>query len=284
MNSPRPTLYERINAIRNDPHYAGRLGLPTQLTFLPGGSDGNRLIQKRDSSFESPPGAVLRVIAQISRKNHTLLPHGTYNPAYKFNGEDVTKAKLRFHLVQPRDLGFASAEFNTFVENLAAIHDNDLSFSPHKMLRPFESDKGVTVLHQLVIPRGDDDDDDDSDIDIENGGGNFPPNEPALDNPFSFEGWPVSPDGEWRRELDSVKDTHDIYPLQAYSYKGELIRPSDYTRKLAGAIVDLSFTLVHYNFGKSSRMCLYMTELHVLVPPKPLPGSPVSTRRGVIRR
>lgn len=104
---------------------------------------------------------------------------------------------------------------------------------------------------------------------------------------FTFEGWPVNPSGEWRKELDSFKDTHDIYPMQAYTQNGKLMRPSEYAKKLPGAIVDLSFTLTHFDFvkkmGGSSRLTLYMTELHVLVPPVPLPGSPVS-RKGIVSR
>ena len=106
----------------------------------------------------------------------------------------------------------------------------------------------------------------------------------AFRNPFSFEGWPVKPDSEWRKELDNVKETHDIYPMQAFGRDGELIHPSSYVKKLPGAIVDLSFTIIHYDFDKSSRMCLHMTELRVLVAPPPLPGSVRSTKNGIIRK
>lgn len=106
--------------------------------------------------MEAPPAAVLRIIAQISRLNHSLHPQGTYNPPHKLGNEDVRKAKLRFHINAPRDMGFASVEFNTFIENLQAIHDKDVDpvkFPNVKMHQPFglEDNKGVTVLHPLVV-------------------------------------------------------------------------------------------------------------------------------------
>ncbi|KLO15709.1 hypothetical protein SCHPADRAFT_938548 [Schizopora paradoxa] len=312
MSILRYCRQERIEEVRNDPHYIGRVGLASQLTFVEGGDEGNRLILKSDAASDEPSGAVLRVIGKISRTKHSLRPQGTYNPPKKLKGDNVTKAKLRFLLEPAEDFKSVSldADFDNFLENLIAIHNDDLKGSkPPTVQRPFDKKKGVTVMHNLVIvrppsfhlvsdfidgqnpgcqnlstkPRQDEGDMINSDIDEdEDEDANITPN--ILNNSISIENWPVAPDSLWRKELESVKNTHDIFPLQAFNSKGELIHPSDYVRKLAGAVVDMSFTLVHYNFAKVSRMCVFVTEIRVLVSPKPLPGSVTSTRRGIIRK
>ncbi|KLO15708.1 hypothetical protein SCHPADRAFT_253161 [Schizopora paradoxa] len=320
MTPLHPSLSKRIEEVRNDPLYAGRAGLSSKLAFFDGGNEGNRLILAEEAASASPSGASLRIIGQISRGDHFLQPTGTYMPAHKSKDEDdVTKAKLRFHLHRPRDFGDVSDEYDTFLANLALIHEEDVgkpTQKPKSIHRPSDNVKGITVLHQLVIPREDEDDVDDGDSQYETSSDhgsdaaaminstdctsfrsllglawpwiasfiNLTRSAVAFRSPFSFEGWPVKPDSEWRKELDSVKETHDIYPMQAFGRDGELIHPSNYAKKLPGAIVDLSFTIIHYDFDKSSRMCLYLTKLRVLVAPQPLPGSVRSTKNGIIRK
>ena len=150
-----PSLSKRIEAVRNDPLYAGRAGVPSLLAFYDGGNEGNRLILAKDSASAAPSGATLRIIGQISRRDHSLQPNGTYNPAHKIKDEDnVTKAKLRFHLLRPMDFGDASVEFDTFTKNLAEIHKKDVGDrEPQSTHRLTDNAKGITVLHQLVIVR-----------------------------------------------------------------------------------------------------------------------------------
>ena len=145
---------DRIEAIRSDPLYAGRVGLASELTFIDGGEEGNRLILKKHSTSEDPPGAILRVVGKISRSKHSLRPQGTYNPPKKLDGDNVKKAKLRFLLQPPKDLGFAPGDFKTFIKNLTAIQNDDLKGSrPPTTHRPFDDENNVTVMHKLVIVR-----------------------------------------------------------------------------------------------------------------------------------
>ncbi|KLO15707.1 hypothetical protein SCHPADRAFT_253098 [Schizopora paradoxa] len=292
----RSPLSNRIDMIKNDPLYAGHADLSPRVGFFKGGNDGDRLILKDSSaSDETPPGAVLRIIGQISRSKHYLRPKGTYN------GGDVKNARLRFNLLPPKGRGLdkllSPVEFDTFIENLKTIHNDNAEGveQPGKEIHlPFDVKEGVTVFHQLIIPREDESDDGD---DIKDEDGNVQlcsianSRDPATvvstesaSGPFSLEGWPVESDGDWRKKMNSSKDTHVIYPMQAFTYEGKLIHPLEYMKKLPDAVVDLSFSLVHYDFDKSSRVCLYMTELHVIVPPEPLPGYPRSTKRGLVRK
>lgn len=61
--------------------------------------------------------------------------------------------------------------------------------------------------------------------------------------------------------------------MPAFDVDGNRILPADYEKKLPGAIVDLAFTLVHFDFTRSSRLCLYLTRLQIL-PQAPLPENP----------
>jgi hypothetical protein len=46
--------------------------------------------------------------------------------------------------------------------------------------------------------------------------------------------------------LDAIKSSHNVRQLPAYDIRGNLIRPFDYEEKLAGAIVRVCFSIVHY--------------------------------------
>lgn len=298
MAAPNP-LAEHIAAVRNDPQFAARRTLPSELIFVKGGVEGNRLILKRDSASKTPPPAVLRIIGQITRSRHALRPSGTYSPTNRTGGENVTKAKLRFVINAPNDEHFSECidDYDQFIQNLRAIHNSDVDSSKSPtMFRPIADSDDVTVLHPLVVPYGDecadprvgDAEPDTGDAEVDTIASQ---EETAFPDACTFEGWPVDPNGEWRRELNTFKETHDINPMRAFDVNGKLILPLDYARRLVDAIVDLSFTLIHYNFVQdvkwrpgSSRMCLYLAELHVLVPPTPLPTIYPSPVKKIIKR
>lgn len=72
----------------------------------------------------------------------------------------------------------------------------------------------------------------------------------SLPREFTIEAWPVESEAA-RKELQAIKAaaTHDIIPLPAYDVNGKLIRPQDYRHLLAGAVVEVHFTLTHWTIA-----------------------------------
>jgi hypothetical protein len=69
--------------------------------------------------------------------------------------------------------------------------------------------------------------------------------------------------------LSSIKDTHTIQPLPAFDINGNRIPPTEYERKLAGAIVEVHFALLYHHIKKSNRISFNAEarEINILHPP-----------------
>jgi hypothetical protein len=104
---------------------------------------------------------------------------------------------------------------------------------------------------------------------------------------FSIKEWPTHyPEAqEALRKIDADK-SHRIIPVPAYDTKGKVIEPSQYRIALQGALVELYFTLKHYDIvGKKNQQGtnVYVADISsitVLIPPKPKtpPTSPRKRR------
>lgn len=61
---------------------------------------------------------------------------------------------------------------------------------------------------------------------------------------ISIEDWPVPSSNQ--AYLDEINNSHDVQQIPAYDIRGDPIHPLQYEEKLAGAIVRVCFTIVHY--------------------------------------
>lgn len=86
--------------------------------------------------------------------------------------------------------------------------------------------------------------------------------------------------GQWRAELNSVKETHDIALLAAFTSladDAELIKPMDYKKVLPGCVVLVFLTFVNHKFGpKKCTLVAQIDELFVLAPPMEIRAAPSS--------
>ena len=77
--------------------------------------------------------------------------------------------------------------------------------------------------------------------------------------------WPVTPANEL--ELNSIKHSHYVQPLQAYDIRGNLIEPFLYEEKLAGAIARVCFTIVHYPIKQKHIFNALVRDITIIRPP-----------------
>lgn len=95
-------------------------------------------------------------------------------------------------------------------------------------------------------------------------------------------GWPAEHD-EARKALKEMISTHRVRPLQAFDVKAQIIKPSEYRKRLQGAMVLAGFTVTHYSIGaKHDKEAIdtYVADIafiRVLIPPQPT--APVTPKR-----
>lgn len=82
---------------------------------------------------------------------------------------------------------------------------------------------------------------------------------------FTIYNWPVNVNNELH--LDDLKSTHNVRQLPAYDIRGNLINPSEYEEKLAGAIARVCFTLVHFTIKQKHVFNALVKDITILRPP-----------------
>lgn len=80
-----------------------------------------------------------------------------------------------------------------------------------------------------------------------------------------MDNWPVTATNE--TYLDTIKLTHDVHQIPAYDVKGNLIHPSEYENKLAGAIARICFSIVHYDIKQKHVFNAVVRDITILRPP-----------------
>lgn len=82
---------------------------------------------------------------------------------------------------------------------------------------------------------------------------------------FSIDNWPVSLSNE--PYLEEIKTSHIVQPLPAYDIRGDIISPLEYEEKLAGAIVRVCFSFVHFQIKQKHIFNALARDITVLRPP-----------------
>ncbi|KAJ6559052.1 hypothetical protein DFH09DRAFT_1364842 [Mycena vulgaris] len=106
-------------------------------------------------------------------------------------------------------------------------------------------------------------------------------NDDEVPPEFTIGQWPVI-SGEARKALAEMKSTHRAIRLVAYDVHGYIIPPSHYETQLPGALVQIKFTLSHWNIKQkaSDVFCADIWHIRILVPSLPtLPPSSPSKRK-----
>ena len=79
--------------------------------------------------------------------------------------------------------------------------------------------------------------------------------------------WPVSSINQ--SYLDDIKATHVVHRIPAYDIRNQIIAPDKYQDKLAGSIVEVYFSLVHFFIRQSQKNIFnaVVRDITVLRPP-----------------
>lgn len=100
---------------------------------------------------------------------------------------------------------------------------------------------------------------------------------------LTIQGWPAT-SGFKERALD-CETTHSIVPLPAYDLDGEIIHPTQYERKLPGAIVEAVFHLVSYCInGTRNVLVLEMQALKILIAGVPMQSAAEKRRLDLVNQ
>lgn len=94
---------------------------------------------------------------------------------------------------------------------------------------------------------------------------------------FTIQEWPAEHD-EARKALKEMVATHRVCPLQAFDIKSQIIKPTEYRKRLQGAMVFIGFTMTHYSIARKPEqqreaVDSYTADIvfvRVLVPPNPI--------------
>ncbi|GJF00152.1 hypothetical protein PsYK624_164310 [Phanerochaete sordida] len=111
------------------------------------------------------------------------------------------------------------------------------------------------------------------------------PTDTGMPFEFTLQGWLPTPNSQiCNNELQDlkVKKTHNVNPLPAYMYDGNLIHPRNYQTELRDALVLVYMTFTHWYFGPSKTNTdgasdtynADIINMKVLAPPRPRPAGP----------
>ena len=82
---------------------------------------------------------------------------------------------------------------------------------------------------------------------------------------YTINNWPVSPANNIA--LEDIKSSHDVQQIPAYDIHGNLISPSDYEEKLAGAIAHICLSINHFLIKPKHVFNTAVKDITIMRPP-----------------
>ena len=67
--------------------------------------------------------------------------------------------------------------------------------------------------------------------------------------------------------LDAIKSSHEVRPIPAYDVKGNLITPTEYEEKIAGATAHVCFAIVHFLIRQKHVYNAVVRDITIMRPP-----------------
>jgi hypothetical protein len=268
-------------------HYAADNNLSSQYEFVFNKDvKGYMLVPKEDNSKISE--FILAGVFEVDARNFFMTSDGKWNQSNAFGTRfDQVKPACRLLPVQrDKDFSFSADDFPTIITNIHAIENlanprktrdthsiiveevghpplirlthhlfivrhlslhSIISFSYHPNLKKKEKNK---------IEKDDD------------GITMFLPSSSytkSLSLEYTIHDWPVSEANEVH--LDAIKASHDVQQLPTYDVKNNLIHPSDYEEKIAGAIARVCFSIIHFNIKQRHIFNAIVKDITILRPP-----------------
>lgn len=262
-------------------HYLGEKNLTSLCEFTYNNTlKGDVLVPKDMNTNDSLQEFILTGVFQIDGRNFFMTSDGKWNPNNPIGTRfDQAKGICHISSVQ-RDPEFSifSNDFPSLINNLRAIeHLTNPRKSPETNSVIIGDSSGIKLTHHLfvVIPPfflttlhsffflKEKNQDLDSDL--------------TNSSDISIEDWPVQPSNQ--PYLDEIKNSHNVQQIPAYDIRGDPIHPLQYEEKLAGAIVRVCFTMVHYLIKQKHIYNAIPHDITVLRPPTKISSPKTSLKR-----
>ncbi|KAI6142611.1 hypothetical protein BKA82DRAFT_108976, partial [Pisolithus tinctorius] len=223
---------------------------------------------------------ILSGIFEIDCQGFFMGPEGSFFPSNAYNKEFVdTKLMCNLIAVQRDSIyGASRQDFPAIVANLQAIEKLILLRKGETILscvRETRRQACIHLSHMLFV----------SETKFQPKDTNTDP-ETAIDDgelrsqvtEMRTTDWPVQE--RLKGALTQAAETHNISPLPVFDLNGESIDPTDYIRKLSGAIVRVRFALVHYSIGGDKKSVFMAVVRDMVVLREPVAGPQNPLKRG----
>ncbi|KIN98993.1 hypothetical protein M404DRAFT_156312 [Pisolithus tinctorius Marx 270] len=247
-----------------------------------GGPSGDVAVVK--GSGDDIVEMILSGIFEIDRQGFFMGPEGGFFPSNAFNKEFVD-TKLSCNLIAVRRdsvYGASRHDFPAVVANLRALEKLIPSRKGETVLSCVREARGqvcIRLNHTLFVTNLQTKNmNTDPETAVDDGGLRLML---TLSTEMRTTDWPVQE--RLKGALARAAETHNISPLPVFDLHGESIDPSDYTRKLSGAIVRARFALMHYSIGgdKKSVFMAVVRDMVVLREPVAAPVNPLKRGCGI---
>ncbi|KAJ3564656.1 hypothetical protein NP233_g8151 [Leucocoprinus birnbaumii] len=226
------TIHHRLMRQSN---YLARPGFSNSVGWTSSGN-GQLLVNSRslDEKNQDPyKPATCTVVGNIEKERLNASPTGNHNPQYK---RLFSAAKFQMTVSCPRNEGDLRKDWVTAISVLKKLQSAVGKTSNYRYL--IEDDKRLPSirLSASIFKKQD------SAFDVLSDD-----SEPME---FHTRDWPVP--ASHADVLQEIADTHRVLPLVAYDETEALILPENMQSTLAGALVEITFSLRHYLMGKGN--------------------------------
>ncbi|KZS97624.1 hypothetical protein SISNIDRAFT_462651 [Sistotremastrum niveocremeum HHB9708] len=256
-----PKYREVLSVFRDDFLYPGDPDFMLNVSWHDAGFK-KILVDKKASDHKRMVVAELNAVGEISPTDCFLRPDGLFTGGAGYTKDGVaferplSGCKGNFVLVQPTEPPF-DVEWNPVHTNLMRVVQN----APRNTKNTFETcvrnlGKSLYFRHNWF-----------EELNVADP--YFKPNTEVYD----IFNWPT-PTAVAADHIIPLRETHRTRPLRAWDIEGQPIPPEDYVRKLPGAMVRITFTLVRNAFRGRDVFSFDIVEMEVLREPVALVSSP----------
>ncbi|KAJ3574091.1 hypothetical protein NP233_g1996 [Leucocoprinus birnbaumii] len=239
--------------------YIARPGWLSSVGWHPSGNSHCLIhAQAHDSEASTPAPAYLTIVGNVDRDRLYVGTSGSFNPSF---GTKFESSKFQIKLNCPEDDPTLREDWITSIEMLkhaqAAIADTP----DRRYLIGPETPTPSIKLSAPIFDKVDPGNPGEIDLFV------------SYPNAYDIRTWPVST--LHRHELEALFETHTVLPLAAYDMEEKLVAPERVQSVLAGALVEMTFSLRRYLMGKGpSRFDCFSGRIEQVVVLRP-PGPPL---------
>ena len=251
-------------------HYAADTDIATHCEFIFNKDlKGDILVAK--GSHAPLSEFLLSGIFHVDARNFFLTSDAKWNPNNPL-GTRLDQAKATCNLLpvdRNPEFTFSAQHFPNIIGNLRAIENLANQRRSRDIASIIGNDScSIKIIHKLFVVSFFDDslnsltkkkfkkkeknDDPDDNINLQIGD-------------YTIDNWPINPSNI--DYLDAIKSSHEVRPIPAYDVKGNLITPTEYEEKIAGATARVCFAIVHFLIRQKHVYNVVVRDITIMRPP-----------------